>query len=307
MSASETDPAEPREADRDDAASSPHGERRSVRRRGPGGVAGDVLYGVIRWIGSHVRGLHAALGVYLLGSLVAVAVGLGLFVWIAYGVMGGATQRFDQAVVDFVRANAAPVWDWLGLAGAALGSGVAMWVVLILGTLWLWRSRHHYSVLLLWVALLGGRVLNHELKVAFGRPRPEPIDWQFEVFGRAIDFPTTLSFPSGHATTAMVMFGTIAYLVVRLEHTRTQRRWTLAAAALLILLIGLSRIYLGVHYPSDVIAGYLSGLAWATLVALGIEVLRYFRSREPGIADEERDLERGVEPIRDALRAHPEE
>lgn len=278
-------------------------ERRRFGRRGVAGRLQDLIYGGLRWIGAHVRGFYAATGVFLLAGFMVVVVALALFGWLATSVAAGATQRLDQAVVTAMRDNAAPFWDWLGLAGAVLGSGAVMWVVLILGTVLLWRSRHHYSALLLWVALLGGRVLNHELKALFERPRPEPLHWDLQVFGRALEFPLSLSFPSGHATTAMVLYGTLAYLVARLEPTRGQRRATFAAAAFLVLLIGLSRIYLGVHYPSDVIAGYLTGLAWATFAALGIEAVRYFRTRKPGIESQEEDLEKGFDPIRETVHS----
>lgn len=281
----------------------PSDDRREAARHGPSAATQNALYGSIRWIVGHVRSLSAALGFFLGGALAISAATLALFSWIAYAMAAGATQRIDRAVVELLRANAAPVWDWLALAGAGLGSGAAMWVVLILGTVLLWRSRRHYSVLLLWVALLGGRVLNHGLKTWFARPRPEAVNWEVDLFGRAIEFPTSFSFPSGHATTAVVVFGTVAYLVARLEPTPTQRRWTLAGAGAVILLIGWSRLYMGVHYLSDVIAGYLSGLLWATLVALGIEVIRYFAESHPDVADEERDVEKGVEPLREAVRA----
>lgn len=281
----------------------PARERRATARHGPAAATQDAVYESIRWIVDHVRSLSAALGFFLGGALAISAATLALFSWIAYAVAAGATQRIDGAVVELMRANAAPAWDWLALAGAALGSGMAMWVVLILGTVLLWRSRRHYSVLLLWAALLGGRVLNHALKTWFARPRPEAVDWHVELFGRSLEFPTSFSFPSGHATTAVVVFGTVAYLVARLEPTPTQRRWTLGGAGALILLIGWSRLYMGVHYLSDVIAGYLSGLLWATLVALAIEVIRYFAEVRPDVAEEERDIEKGVEPLREAVRA----
>lgn len=283
----------------------PSGDRRAAARNGPAAVTQDAIYGSIRWIVGHVRSVSGALGFFLGGALAISAATLALFSWIAYAMAAGATQRIDAAVVELMRANAAPLWDWLALAGAGLGSGAAMWVVLIVGTVLLWRSRHHYSVLLLWVALLGGRVLNHALKSWFARARPEPVDWEVELFGRSLDFPSSFSFPSGHATTAMVVFGTVAYLVARLEPTPAQRRWTLAGAAAIILLIGWSRLYMGVHYLSDVIAGYLSGLLWATLVALGIEVVRYFAEVRPDVAEDERDVEKGIEPLREAVR--PEE
>lgn len=93
---------------------------------------------------------------------------------------------------------------------------------------------------------------------------------------------------------AMVMYATLAYLVARLESTPALRRLTFVFAAILVSLIGASRMYLGVHYPSDVLGGFLIGLAWATFCALGIEAIRYFRRRKPGVERVEHDLDAGL-------------
>lgn len=262
----------------------------------------DVLYRTIRWIGGHVRGLYAAVGVFLVVGLGLAMLAAGLFALVAEGMVGGATQAFDQAVVEWIRARTAPWLDWLALAGAALGSGMVTWITLGVGSAVLWFTRHHLSVLLLWIALLGGRLLSAELKALFDRERPPPIGWNLEIFGSPIDFPASPSFPSGHAVTSVIVFGTLAYLIIRLEPTVRMRRWTLATAGVLILLIGLSRIYLGVHYPSDVLAGYLAGFIWATGTAFSIEVIRYFAGREPGVEQQERDLGKGLRPIRETVR-----
>lgn len=281
---------------------SPRSDRRTESRHGALDRAMDALYGLIRWAGSHARGLYAAVGLFLLVGLGVAALAVGLFALLAQGVVGGAVQAFDQAAVDWARSLDAPWLDWLALLGAALGSGVATWIVLGVGSVALWVTRHHLSVLLLWIALLGGRLLSAELKALFDRPRPAPVAWDLELFGTPIGFPASPSFPSGHAVTSVIVFGTLAYLVVRLEPTVAMRRWTLGAAAALILLIGLSRVYLGVHYPSDVLAGYLAGFVWATFAAFSIEVVRYFVEREPAAAGQERDLEKGLRPVREAVR-----
>jgi len=260
-----------------------------------------LLHGTLRWIEAHVRGFHAAVGLFLAAGLALSAAALLLFLGIARGVGGGATQAFDEAVLRWLNRHPAPWLDALALAGTALGSGTAMWVVLAVGTVLLWRSRHHYSVLLLWVSLLGGRLLNRLMKAAYDRPRPRLFGDEVRALGRTWEYPESASFPSGHATTAVVMFGTLALLVARLEPTPRQRRLTFAAAAVLVAVIGFARLYLGVHYPTDVIAGYLAGTVWAVSCALGIEAVRWFRHRRPQVAREEADLEKGVEPLREAL------
>jgi undecaprenyl-diphosphatase len=174
--------------------------------------------------------------------------------------------------------------------------------VLALGSLHFLRTRHLYSLALLWLSLLGARVLNQTLKGLFVRPRPQLFGPELEILGRRFDYPKSYSFPSGHAVTAVVLFGTLAYLIVRLEPTVRMRRITLTLAALLILLIGLSRMYLGVHYPSDVLAGYLAGFIWSTFAAFTIEVVRYFLARKPEVVREEQDLEKGLRPLREAVR-----
>lgn len=262
----------------------------------------DALYRLVRWVGGHARGFYAAAGLFLLIGLGAAVVAAGFFALVVEGMAGGATQAFDEAVVEWMRGRQAGWLDGLAVAGAVLGSGAATWIVLGVGTVWLWATRHRLSALLLWISLLGGRFLNAELKVLFDRPRPAPIGWDLQVFGTPIDFPASPSFPSGHAVTSVIVFGTLAYLVIRLEPTVRLRRWTLALAVALVLLIGLSRIYLGVHYPSDVLAGYLAGFIWASFAAFAVEVVQYFAARRPTVWRRETGLEKGPGPVRETTQ-----
>ena len=110
------------------------------------------------------------------------------------------------------------------------------------------------------VTILGALVLDLSLKYAFHRPRPVPF---------LVPVPYTYSFPSGHSLFSFCFYGVLAGLLTRRIRSQTGRVliWTLAAV--LVAAIGLSRVYLGVHYPSDVIAGYLAASLWvSTLVAL---------------------------------------
>lgn len=281
-------------------------ERRSEPRRGPLRRLLDLLYRELRWLRGHVRGFYAAVGLFLLSGLALSVLALLLFLGIARVVGGGAEHELDLAVLHWLHARPAAWLDVLALAGTALGSGEAMWVVLAVGTFFLWRSRHHYSVALLWVALLGGRTLNGVLKGVYERPRPQLFGDEIHALGYTFRYPESASFPSGHAVTAVVVFGTLAYLVARLEPTPRMRRLTLAGAAAVVLVIGFARLYLGVHYPSDVLAGYLAGFVWATTCALGIEAVRYFLDRKPEVAEEEKDLEKGIRPLREAVETESE-
>ncbi|MEX2571078.1 MAG: phosphatase PAP2 family protein [Gemmatimonadota bacterium] len=260
------------------------------------------LTATIRWIDRHVRGFYAAVGSFLLfGFLISIGL-LALLALLARLVARGTAQSLDTALVTSARSLESPVLDAVALLGAVLGSGVAGWVVVFAGTAFLWKTRHRYSVYLLWLAIAGARVLNGLLKDWFDRPRPELFRGEITLLDWTFSFPASYSFPSGHALTSAVIFFTLAFLVARLEPAPWQRRLTLVAAVLLVLMVGFSRVYIGVHYPTDVLAGFLVGLVWAIVAALGIEALRYFRSRHPEIDHAERDLDQGSRPLREAIR-----
>ncbi len=260
-----------------------------------------MISSLLRVIGRHVRGFYLAVGAFLIIGLALSALSLVLFAALARWATGNTVPEVDQAVLLWLQRHQAPWLDALALLGAALGSGVVMWTIILLGTAFLGYGRHFYSVALLWISLFGGRLLNRVLKESFGRPRPSPVDGDLSLLGWQIGFPRSASFPSGHAMGAMVMYGTLAYLIVRLEPTRRMRRFTLAVAALLVLGIGLSRVYLAVHFLSDVLAGYLAGFIWATFCVFAIEAVRYFTNRKPNVRAAEADLDRGIQPIREAL------
>jgi undecaprenyl-diphosphatase len=223
-----------------------------------------------RWIGRHVPSLPAALAVYLALGFLALLAGLLAFGAIAAEVREGDTQAADEAVLRWVHARSTPFLNEVAVEITALGGSATVVMVVLVASVFLWVAEHRWSVLLLWVAMLGETVLSIALKAAFARPRPDVFPWQVENVKLA-------SFPSGHAMTAAVVYLTVAYLVMRLEARRALRTVTLTAAVLLVVVIGLSRIYLGVHYPSDVVAGWVAGFAWATFCTLGIEMLRVRR------------------------------
>jgi undecaprenyl-diphosphatase len=128
-------------------------------------------------------------------------------------------------------------------------------MIVAVAALFLWHTQHKHSARLLLAAVTGNIILNGVLKLVFHRARPTVFEWQTTA--------VSSSFPSGHAMSATVCYGTVAYLVIRLQKHHWSRVLTGIAAVVLILLICATRLYLGVHYPSDVIAGMLVGLAWA--------------------------------------------
>lgn len=200
----------------------------------------------------------------LLLSLLALVVCVWTFVTIANHVAGGRAQPIDERLMRALRVPGdvsqpiGPGW----LPGAvrditALGSApvLVIFVLAVAGALV--ARRQYHAVLLLLAATVGGILLNNALKGLFGRPRPDLALHLTDV--------RSMSFPSGHAMESAIIYLTLAALLARLVQTRTLRLYFLAVAALLTLIVGLSRVYLGVHYPSDVLAGWTAGLAWALL------------------------------------------
>jgi undecaprenyl-diphosphatase len=266
-------------------------ERRAGHRNGLTERVRDALFPLLRWIERHVRGFYGALGLFLSIGLTLGLLAIGAFALLAELMAKGATQAFDDAVLLWLYQYRTPWLDVAALEVTALGAGLVVWMTLMVASAFLWATRHKLSVLLLWVAVVGGGILNTALKAMFDRPRPQLVPWATAYAGHS-------SFPSGHAMTAVIVYTTLAYLVARLEPTPLLRRLTLGMVAVVILMIGLSRLYLGVHYPSDVLAGFVAGFAWATFCAAGIQAIHYFRHRKPEVQEAERDLDAEGEQAR---------
>jgi undecaprenyl-diphosphatase len=259
------------------------GDRRSEPRTG-GDVAANAKFRLFRWIGDHVRGFHAAVGALLFVGVALILVCVTLFAALADEVMEGDTLPFDRAVLLWMNHHATPQLTGLALDVTALGAGTVVWLVVVIASVFLWSSRHRWSAALLWVSIAGSGLINTIMKLFFHRERPHLFPWRVPYAGLS-------SFPSGHSMTSMVCYATLAYLIARLVPSAFLRRFTIGVAAVIVVLIGLSRMYLGVHYPTDVAAGFIMGLAWASFCALGLEAIRFFRHRQPEVAAQERDLE----------------
>jgi undecaprenyl-diphosphatase len=262
----------------------------------------DAFFGLVRWIDGHVRGFYAEVGVYLAIGFSLSFAALAGFLVLARLVAGRGLGRVDVGILRWLREREAPWLDVLALLGTAIGSGIVAYLVLAGAAILFWRARHHLSALLLLATLVGARGLIGILKAFYDRPRPGLFGDEVRALGMTFDYPESASFPSGHAITAIAVFGTLAYLVARLEPTRAQRRLTLAAALLLIVLIGFSRVYFGVHYPSDVVAGFFAGVVWATCCAFALEVAAYVARRRRAAVPVEEGLDAGMRPVRESLR-----
>jgi undecaprenyl-diphosphatase len=256
---------------------------RRAQLRGRLSLVRDLLYKALRTIGQHANNFYTALGIYLLGGAAIAIACTALFVEIASHVQSGTTQAFDEAVMRWMGAHRIEWIEKSLLEITALGTGLVVMVMVAIAALFLLATQHKFSAFLLLVATGGGIVLNAMLKSSFDRPRPRLFEWLAE--------PSSSSFPSGHAMTSAIAYFTVAYLIARLEKRRWMRAVTIVIALALVLLISVSRIYLGVHYPSDVVAGMVIGLAWAGFCLAGLEAVRVFGLRfRPRVLEQEEDL-----------------
>jgi undecaprenyl-diphosphatase len=219
-----------------------------------------------RWatqLGYYDQQRVAAFGVVAGIGFVAAIVALSTFAWLANEVLGQATLQLDDATLADLRNFSSPGLDVLATIVSLFGSEVVAGVGLVLLVVFGWQRRWGAAVLLV-VVTGGAQLLNDILKELFHRTRPEPL-------GGLID-AQQFSFPSGHAMVSAAFYFFLAYLVWRLVHG-WQRGLLAAGLIVLVMLIGLARLYLGVHYLSDVIAGYVAGFLWTDAVILASQLL----------------------------------
>jgi len=219
-----------------------------------------------------------------------VGVGVCLLLWgflaLASEVMEGDTTSLDVAILQALRKAddpsrpIGPGW----LEGAlfdltAIGGPTVLWLVVlsVVGFLLL-QARYHSAVVVV-VTAITGDVLNVVLKNLFLRPRPEVVPHLRDV--------STTSFPSGHAMESAIIYLTLGAMLMQLAERRLTKIYCIGLAVFLTLLVGISRVYLGVHYPTDVVAGWMFGFFWASLCWI---VAKRFE-RETGVAKEREKAE----------------
>jgi undecaprenyl-diphosphatase len=179
-----------------------------------------------------------------------------------------ALVGFDTALLHAARAIDARTVDGIALEVTSLGSLWVVWLLVLVGSVVLREFGHRDSARLLWIALLGGAALNALLKSLFSRTRPDVFEWR-------TPYAAHFSFPSGHSMNAMVVYATIAFILARVLPPGPARTAGIAGCLTSIVLVGASRVYLGVHFPSDVIGGFLVGLAWVAACVMVMERRRW--------------------------------
>jgi len=192
----------------------------------------------------------------------AAALFLFIFGFVSQEVTEGKASAFDRFIILSLRDPANPSVPfgpaWLQEAArdvTSLGSIVVLAIITVAAVGYLFLARKHAAAWLMLIAVFGGVALNDLLKAAFARPRPDIVTHAVRVF--------TTSFPSGHASLSAITYLTIGALLAQNQSSRKVSIYFMALAAFLTVIVGTSRIYLGVHYPTDVLGGWCIGTAWA--------------------------------------------
>ena len=240
----------------------------------------DLAFITLRFIRRYAHSAYATFGIFVLAGAAFALLATWAFAEFAQKVTSGSTQALDDAVLRWILPHRDPALDAIMLEITSLGTASVATMVVGVAALFLWLNKHKHSAILLFVSTFGGVILNNLLKLGFSRPRPEIIPWAAKA--------TFYSFPSGHAMSATVVYSTVAYLAARLQRTHAARAAIMFIAAIIIFIICGSRVYLGVHYPSDVIAGVIVGLAWASFCMATLEAIQlYARRNAPEVLAEE--------------------
>jgi undecaprenyl-diphosphatase len=217
---------------------------------------------ITRLVGLWTRLRHHEVGI--LGSVLALGGSLWVFFWLADEVVEGDTHAFDRAVLLALRTPGrlddplGPFWlEQTARDITSLGGYPVLILVTLAAIGFLLIARKSAAALLVLVSIGGGMLLSSGLKNVFDRTRPDLVPHAVEVY--------TTSFPSGHAMLSAVTYLTLGALLARVQPRRAVKAYLLTVAIALALLIGASRVYLGVHWPTDVLAGWCAGAAWAML------------------------------------------
>jgi undecaprenyl-diphosphatase len=236
--------------------------------RATGSALGRFVVSGVSYLLGHVL---PSLGLLLSLGLVAAAGALYLFAELAEEVYEGDTRRFDESALRFINRLASPPLTSLMRGVTYLGSNEVLAGVGVCAVAAFLLARWRRAAVALVVTMAGAALLNFLLKLAFRRERPSPF---FDT-----PLPESYSFPSGHALLSLCLYGVLAAVVATRLKGRGPRAFVWASSSLLVALVGFSRLYLGVHYPSDVLAGYAAAFVWVVAVA-SADRLMQARSRE---------------------------
>ncbi len=225
----------------------------------------------LAWLGRHELGTLLAIG--------SLAAGVWLFAALADEVMEGGTRKMDRAVLLALRhpGDLQPIGPPALLEAArditALGSPTILGLITVALCLFLALAGKNHMALFVLGAITSGLLASVLLKDSFERPRPDIVPHEV--------YASSSSFPSGHSMMSALTYLTLGALLARSQQRKLLKAYFLLIAVFLTVLIGITRVYLGVHWPTDVLAGWTAGAGWALLCWLLARWLQRRHSLEP--------------------------
>ena len=211
--------------------------------------------------------------------------GFFAFTELASEVMEGESHNIDTSILLMMRSPGdlddplGPPWvEEMMRDITALGGVAVLTFVTLSCAVYLYLVKRRDLMVYLLAAAGTGTLFSNLLKAGFGRPRPDVVPHEIVVY--------TASFPSGHSLVAAVIYLTLGVLLAEAQTRYRLKAYILSIAIILTLLIGISRIYLGVHWPSDVLAGWLAGSAWAFMFWIVAHYMKKYRVRDTGLPPE---------------------
>ncbi|MEZ5834793.1 MAG: phosphatase PAP2 family protein [Geminicoccaceae bacterium] len=216
----------------------------------------------------------------LLALMALLAGSMWLFIGIADEVSEGDTRAVDKAILLSLRTPGdpgdplGPGWvEELGRDATAMGGVGVLTFITVASVIYLILAQRKRTALFVAVAISSGIALSLLLKAGFNRPRPDLVPHGSIVY--------TTSFPSGHSMMSALVYLTLGALVANLQPRRRLKVYVLSLAILITIAVGVSRVYLGVHWPTDVLAGWAAGATWAMLSCMVALWLQRLRKVEP--------------------------
>lgn len=197
------------------------------------------------------------------------------FIYLASLLLTNRVQAFDERVLAWIDTIQAPALDWIMKGFTALGNPQTVVIpILMIVVYFLFLKPHRWYAVRIPAVALGSYLLNRLLKAWFDRPRPANSE-------HMVDVLYSLSFPSGHAMFALSFYGLLIHLVWQFVKKPSTRWWLTALIGFTIIMIGLSRVYLKVHYLTDVLAGFAAGFLWLVICLYLIKIIeKLIRKRE---------------------------
>lgn len=205
---------------------------------------------------------------YVFISIVVLSVFIFIFERLAEELVEAKLYHFDITIIDWIQSFISPQLTSLMEFFTFLGSAVALLLLLIVSVaLMIWQKKRWESLFLI-IGIAGGSLFNQLLKLIFHRQRP--------TLHRLI-IESGYSFPSGHSMDSFIFYGMLCMLFFMFLRSRIAKGIIILISIFIIMMIGLSRIYLGVHFPSDVLAGYAAGGVWLTICLIGLKLVLEIR------------------------------